>query len=127
MLLKSVQIDHFKHVLDSTLVEIQSDITCLVGKNESGKTAIHDACCVASLIDASVFTTEKADIRVETTGRWTKGMTVCNFEKMGGMHHFGGTSAEQINFRHNIAMKLDHGKFCDLIVDAVERLTKQKG
>ena len=88
--------------------------------------AIHDACCVASLIDATVFTTEKADIRVETTGRWTKGMTVCNFEKMGGMHHFGGTSAEQVNFRHNIAMKLDHGKFCDLIVDSVERLTRQR-
>ncbi|MFQ8433222.1 AAA family ATPase [Amaricoccus sp. W119] len=43
MLLKSVQIDHFKHVLDSTLVEIQPDITCLVGKNESGKTAFLDA------------------------------------------------------------------------------------
>jgi ABC-type transport system involved in cytochrome c biogenesis ATPase subunit len=39
MFLKTVQIDHFKHVLDSTLVEIQPDITCLVGKNESGKTA----------------------------------------------------------------------------------------
>jgi ABC-type cobalamin/Fe3+-siderophores transport system ATPase subunit len=43
MLLKSVQIDHFKHVLDSTLVEIQPDITCLVGKNESGKTAFLEA------------------------------------------------------------------------------------
>jgi predicted ATPase len=43
MLLKSVQIDHFKHVLDSTLVEIQPDITCMVGKNESGKTAFLEA------------------------------------------------------------------------------------
>jgi purine nucleosidase len=47
--------------------------------------AIHDACCVAAMIDGSVVTTEKADIRVELAGRWTKGMTVCNFEKMGGM------------------------------------------
>ncbi len=43
MKLKSVQIDHFKHVLDSTRVEIQPDITCLVGKNESGKTAFLEA------------------------------------------------------------------------------------
>lgn len=43
MLLKSVKIDHFKHVLDSTIVEIQPDITCLVGKNESGKTAFLEA------------------------------------------------------------------------------------
>lgn len=43
MKLKSVQIDHFKHVLNSTPVTIQPDITCLVGKNESGKTAFLEA------------------------------------------------------------------------------------
>nr|WP_281059213.1 MULTISPECIES: nucleoside hydrolase [unclassified Mesorhizobium] len=88
--------------------------------------AVHDACCVAAMIDAGVFTTEKADIRVELAGRWTKGMTVCNFEKLGGMRHFGGTASEQVDFRHTVAMKLDHAKFCDLIVDALERLTSQK-
>jgi purine nucleosidase len=85
--------------------------------------AIHDACCVAALIDPNIFTTEKADIRIELAGRWTKGMTVCNFEKMGGMHHFGGTSSEQNNFRHTVAMKLDHARFCDLIVEALEWLS----
>lgn len=89
--------------------------------------AVHDACCVAFMIDPTVFTTEKADIRVETAGRWTKGMTVCNFEKMGGMRHFGGTANEQQDFRHTVAMKLDHPKFCDLIVDALERLAGKKG
>lgn len=88
--------------------------------------AVHDACCVAALIDSSVFTTEKADIRVEVAGRWTKGMTVCNFEKMGGMRHFGGTANEQTEFRHTVAMTLDHPRFCDLIVEALERLTRQK-
>jgi purine nucleosidase len=88
--------------------------------------AVHDACCVAAMIDPTVFTTEKADIRVELAGRWTKGMTVCNFERMGGMHHFGGTAGEQVDFRHTVAMKLDHQKFCDLIVDALERLTRKK-
>jgi len=43
MKLKTVQINHFKHVLDSTKVEIESDITCLVGKNESGKSAFLEA------------------------------------------------------------------------------------
>jgi purine nucleosidase len=54
-------------------------------------------------------------------------MTVCNFEKMGGMRHFGGTATEQTNFRHTMAMKLDHQKFCDLIVDSVARLTTRRG
>ena len=42
------------------------------------------------------------------------------------MKHFGGTALELVNYRHNVAMKLDYPKFCDLIVDAVERLTRQK-
>ena len=62
--------------------------------------AVHDACCVAAMIDPTVFTTEKADIRVEVAGRWTKGMTVCNFEKMGGMRHFGGAASEQPKWPH---------------------------
>lgn len=43
MLLKTVRVQHFKHVLDSSEVVIQSDVTCLVGKNESGKTAFLEA------------------------------------------------------------------------------------
>ena len=39
------------------------------------------------------------------------------------MRHFGGTATEQVEFRHNVAMKLDWDKFADLIVDSVERLT----
>lgn len=39
MKLISVQIKKFRNILDSTVVPIQDDITCLVGKNESGKTA----------------------------------------------------------------------------------------
>ena len=39
MKLVSVQIKKFRNILDSTVVPIQDDVTCLVGKNESGKTA----------------------------------------------------------------------------------------
>jgi ATPase subunit of ABC transporter with duplicated ATPase domains len=43
MKLTHVQIRHIKHVLDSSEVAIQPDITCLVGKNESGKSAFLEA------------------------------------------------------------------------------------
>lgn len=43
MKLKSVQVKNFKNILDSTEVDIQSDVTCFVGKNESGKTAFLQA------------------------------------------------------------------------------------
>ncbi|WP_272481083.1 hypothetical protein [Mesorhizobium erdmanii] len=42
------------------------------------------------------------------------------------MHHFSGTASEQTEFRHTVATKLDHPKFCDLIVDALEPLVRQK-
>ena len=88
--------------------------------------AVHDACCVAAVIDPSVVTLEKADVRVELTGAWTKGMTVANFERGLGMKHFGGTATKQVSYRTNVAMKLDWAKFADFIVDAVERLTSRK-
>ncbi len=39
MKLVEVQVTKFRNILDSDVVEIQPDVTCLVGKNESGKTA----------------------------------------------------------------------------------------
>jgi len=39
MKLITVQIKLFRNILDSTEISIQDDVTCLVGKNESGKTA----------------------------------------------------------------------------------------
>ena len=43
MKLLSVEIDHFKNILKSGSVAIQPDVTCIVGKNESGKTAFLQA------------------------------------------------------------------------------------
>ena len=43
MKLVKVQVQYFRNILDSTEVEIQEDVTCLVGKNESGKTAFLEA------------------------------------------------------------------------------------
>jgi energy-coupling factor transporter ATP-binding protein EcfA2 len=43
MKLVSAQIFTYKNILNSTPVEIRPDVTCLVGKNESGKTAYLNA------------------------------------------------------------------------------------
>lgn len=43
IVLKSVELSHFKNILESSPVVIESDVTCLVGKNESGKTAFLQA------------------------------------------------------------------------------------
>jgi len=43
MRLKTVRVRRFCNILDSTEVTIQPDVTCLVGKNESGKTAFLQA------------------------------------------------------------------------------------
>ena len=36
----------FRNILDSTKVPVENDVTCLVGKNESGKTAFLQALCL---------------------------------------------------------------------------------
>lgn len=84
---------------------------------------VHDACCVAALIDPAVFSTAKADVRVELHGEWTKGTTVVNFADTPGMHHSNGAALGQTDFRTHIAMRLDHERFSDLIVDSIARLT----
>lgn len=43
MLLKDVRIQDYRSVEDSGIVPIEIDVTCLVGKNESGKTAFLQA------------------------------------------------------------------------------------
>ncbi|GAA3754602.1 nucleoside hydrolase [Microbacterium kribbense] len=78
---------------------------------------IHDACCVAAVIDPTVFTTARADVRVELRGQWTRGMTVVDFADVLGMHH--GTGRD---YRADVAVQLDWGRFADLVVDAITRL-----
>lgn len=43
MRLESFEVDHYRNILNSTSVSVQRDITCLVGKNESGKSALLEA------------------------------------------------------------------------------------
>jgi hypothetical protein len=41
--LTSVRVRRFRNIIDSSPIAVQGDVTCLVGKNESGKTAILEA------------------------------------------------------------------------------------
>lgn len=43
MELKSFTVSNFRSINDSTTVEVESDVTCLMGKNESGKSALLEA------------------------------------------------------------------------------------
>lgn len=45
MKLKTVRVRMFRNILDSTEVAIEDKVTCLVGKNESGKSAFLNALC----------------------------------------------------------------------------------
>jgi ABC-type cobalamin/Fe3+-siderophores transport system ATPase subunit len=40
MKLIQAEVSHFKNILNSGLIKIEPDVTCIVGKNESGKTAV---------------------------------------------------------------------------------------
>ena len=43
MKLIEVTVEKFRNIIDSTPVKIEDDITCLVGKNEAGKSAFLNA------------------------------------------------------------------------------------
>lgn len=43
MKLRSVNVSHFRNIVDSSDVRVEDDVTCLVGKNESGKTSFLQA------------------------------------------------------------------------------------
>ncbi|MCC3280730.1 MULTISPECIES: uridine-preferring nucleoside hydrolase UriH [unclassified Arthrobacter] len=72
---------------------------------------VHDPCAVAYVIDPSVMTTRRVPLDVELTGTLTLGMTVADFR---------APAPEDCNT--SVAVDLDHQKFWDLVVDALERI-----
>ena len=72
---------------------------------------VHDPCAVAYVIDPSVMTTQKVPIDVELTGSLTLGMTVADFRYPApkGCHT-------------QVAVKLDHEKFWQLIITALKNI-----
>ncbi|MFD5700066.1 uridine-preferring nucleoside hydrolase UriH [Streptomyces lasiicapitis] len=72
---------------------------------------VHDPCAVAYVIDPSVMTVRKAPVDIELTGTLTLGMTVADFR-----------APAPADCRTQVAVDLDHERFWDLVVDALERI-----
>jgi len=72
---------------------------------------VHDPCAVAYVIDPNVMTVRKVPVDIELTGTLTLGMTVADFR-----------APPPPDCHTQVAVKLDHQRFWDLIVDALERI-----
>ncbi|MFZ4835687.1 nucleoside hydrolase [Rouxiella sp. Mn2063] len=72
---------------------------------------VHDPCAVAYVIDPNVMTVQKVPVNIELTGTLTLGMTVADFR----------ANASK-DCHTQVAVKLNHGYFWDLVVDALERI-----
>lgn len=72
---------------------------------------VHDPCAVARVIDPAVLTTRRAPVAIELTGRHTRGMTVADLRR-----------PPPPECRTQVAVDLDHARFWDLVIDALERI-----
>jgi len=77
---------------------------------ERGAAPVHDALCVAYLVDPAVITTEFLHVAVETVGVLTVGRTVVDTNHRGG-------GAPNCHF----AFGADRGKFCDMLIETLAR------
>lgn len=72
---------------------------------------VHDPCAVAYVIDPSVMTVQKVPVDIELTGTLTLGMTVADFR-----------APAPSDCHTQVAVKLDHTRFWDMVVDALKRI-----
>ncbi|HUY10415.1 MAG TPA: AAA family ATPase [Candidatus Dormibacteraeota bacterium] len=66
MRLASVRIERFRNVVDAQTLQVEPDVTCLVGKNESGKTSVLEA---LHRLNPANLTSSKFDLTTEYP-RW---------------------------------------------------------
>jgi purine nucleosidase len=72
---------------------------------------VHDPCAVARVIDPAVMTTRRAPVVVELSGTRTRGMTVVDLR-----------APAPPDCRTQVAVDLDHARFWQLVIDALERI-----
>ena len=72
---------------------------------------VHDPCAVAYVIDPDVMTVRKAPVDIELRGTLTLGMTVTDFR-----------APAPDDCTTQVAVTLDHERFWNLVVDALERI-----
>ncbi|PHM37445.1 ribonucleoside hydrolase [Xenorhabdus mauleonii] len=76
-----------------------------------GYPPVHDPCAVAYVIDPAVMTTQKVPVDIELTGTLTTGMTVADFRY-----------PPPEDCHTQVAVKLDHAKFWQLVIDALKNI-----
>jgi purine nucleosidase len=72
--------------------------------------AVHDVCAVARVAAPGLITCVPAQVRVETSGQWTSGMTVTDF------------AAPAADWNAQVAVEIDADGFWDLVLDAYQRV-----
>jgi purine nucleosidase len=72
--------------------------------------AVHDVCAVAQVAAPGLLTCVPAQVRVETAGRWTAGMTVTDF------------AAPAAAWNAQVAVAIGVEAFWDLVLDAYRRV-----
>lgn len=72
---------------------------------------VHDPCAVAYVIDPTVMTTQRVPVDIELTGTLTLGMTVVDFRY-----------PAPDDCHTQVAVKLDHDKFWQLVVGALKNI-----
>jgi purine nucleosidase len=77
----------------------------------AGAQPVHDVCAVALVAAPGLFGCQPAHVEVETSGRWTSGMTVTDFR------------AHDADHNALMAMTLDAPAFWDLVLSAYERVS----
>jgi inosine-uridine nucleoside N-ribohydrolase len=76
----------------------------------TGGQPVHDVCALALVAAPELFHCEPARVEVETTGRWTSGMTVTDFAVPASQHNA------------LVAMSVDAPAFWDLVMSAYEEV-----
>lgn len=103
--------------IDTELGRFANDFLAFYNKTTAGRTkkgaSINDACCVAYLIDPSVFETKLMRVDVETKGEFTYGMTCIDVFRMNS-----GRELKEPNVY--VGSNLDFEKFWDLMIGAIE-------
>ncbi|MBD2783843.1 nucleoside hydrolase [Xenorhabdus sp. DI] len=76
-----------------------------------GYPPVHDPCAVAYVIDPDVMTTQKVPVNIELTGTLTTGMTVADFR-----------FPPPEDCHTQVAVKLDHARFWQLVINALKNI-----
>lgn len=84
--------------------------------------SLHDPCAVAIFIEPSIFEMRSMHVTIELNGKYTRGMTVCDYrhEKMTA-DNIGGDKALNRGKRPNceVAVGIDNAKFMDLLIETI--------